>query len=99
MVQTQCIPHYYLSCNFTLSSPCVFVFSIIYTNLFFKFHFYIPSKLYQIILFKENINLGIVSDTEAEIKSGLSKGEELVLNPGADITNGVDVIVSPKEAN
>jgi HlyD family secretion protein len=48
---------------------------------------------------KKNVNLGIVSDTEAEIKSGLSKGEELVLNPGADITNGVDVIVSPKEAN
>jgi HlyD family secretion protein len=48
---------------------------------------------------KKNVNLGIVSDTEAEIKSGLTKGEELVLNPGADITNGVDVIVSPKEAN
>lgn len=48
---------------------------------------------------KKNVDLGIVSDTEAEIKSGLIKGEVLVLNPGADITNGVDVIVSPKEEN
>jgi HlyD family secretion protein len=48
---------------------------------------------------KKSINLGIISDIEAEIKSGLTKGEELILNPGTDITNGVDVIVSPKEEN
>ena len=48
---------------------------------------------------KKNVELGIVSDIEAEVKSGLTKGEELILNPGTDITNGVDVIVSPKEEN
>ena len=48
---------------------------------------------------KKNVDLGIVSDIEAEIKSGLTKGEELILNPGTNISNGVDVIVSPKEEN
>jgi len=48
---------------------------------------------------KNNVELGIVSDTEAEIKSGLAKNEEIILNPGTNVTNGVDVIVSPKEEN
>lgn len=48
---------------------------------------------------KKNVELGIVSDIEAEIKSGLTKGEELILNPGTNISNEVEVIVSPKEEN
>ena len=48
---------------------------------------------------KKDIKLGIISDTEAEIKSGLKKGEKVILNPGNDISKGVEVVIVPKGEN
>lgn len=48
---------------------------------------------------KKDVKLGIISDTEAEIKSGLKKGENVILNPGNNISRGVEVIIVPKGEN
>ncbi len=48
---------------------------------------------------KKDVKLGIISDTEAEIKSGIKKGENVILNPGNNISKGVEVIIAPKGEN
>lgn len=45
---------------------------------------------------KKNVELGIISDTEAEIKSGLKKEDKVILNPGNNISKGVEVIIANK---
>lgn len=43
------------------------------------------------VLTEKKVVLGLQSDMEAEIKSGLSEGEKVVLNPTANLTTGTKV--------
>jgi HlyD family secretion protein len=38
------------------------------------------------------VKLGLQSDTEAQVLEGVKEGEKIILNPGADITNGTAVL-------
>ncbi|MBU3181297.1 efflux RND transporter periplasmic adaptor subunit [Clostridium psychrophilum] len=40
---------------------------------------------------QKNVKLGVQSDTDAEIISGVKVGESVILNPGSTVTNGIAV--------
>jgi HlyD family secretion protein len=40
---------------------------------------------------EREVGIGLQSDTEAEIKSGVKAGEKVILNPGAAIRDGIKV--------
>ena len=57
-----------------------------------------PSLMYMYIIHKKTVEkrtveLGVFSDDDYEVKSGLSEGEMVVMNPKAALTDGTKIAV------
>lgn len=58
-----------------------------------------PSLMYMYIITikktveKRTVELGVFSDDDYEVKSGLSEGEMVVMNPKAALTDGTKIAV------
>ena len=57
-----------------------------------------PSLMYMYIIQiktveKRTVELGVFSDDDYEVKSGLSEGEMVVMNPKAALTDGTKIAV------